>query len=225
MHRGDREENRMRKALALLLFLCLAGFSGGASGAERLPDAPQQPGPSAVESPAAGSYAEALAGWQTPEDISRWIGANFSYDTPRAMRLSETQRAAQAAPPIYEPAELFEKKTGVCVDLTRFAVETLRGIDPQSDPKYLMIEFEPVQIAGNTLRLHWLASFQRGGKTWFFADSKRPGHIAGPYADAQAFLSDYEQFRGRKIVSFRELASYRKQKKTKALKQQAPGKP
>jgi len=215
----------MRKALALFLFLCLAGFSGGVSGVERLPDAPQQPGASAVESPAAGSYAEALAGWRTPEDISRWMEANFSYDTPRAMRLSETQRAVQAAPPIYEPVELFEKKTGVCVDLTRFAVETLRGIDPQSDPKYLMIEFEPVQIAGNTLRLHWLASFQRGGKTWFFADSKRPGHIAGPYADAQAFLSDYEQFRGRKIMSFRELASYRKQKKTKALKQQAPGKP
>ncbi len=215
----------MRKAFALIVFLCLAGWAGGVSGAERLPDEPQQPRDSAVAFPAAGSYAEALAGWHTPEDISRWLAANFSYDAARAMNLSETQRAKQAAPPIYSPAELFENRTGVCVDLSRFAVETLSRIDPQSDPKYLMIEFEPVQIRGNTLRLHWLVSFKRGGKTWFFADSNRPGHVAGPYSDTAAFIADYEKYRGRKIVAFRELASYQKQQRKKALKQPATAKP
>ena len=77
--------------------------------------------------------------------------------------------------PIYTPSEFFATKIGVCVDLSRFGVETLRRIDPKSDPKYLMIEFDPMQVAGNTLRLHWLASFRRDGKTYFFADSKRPG--------------------------------------------------
>jgi hypothetical protein len=70
------------------------------------------------------------------------------------------------------------------------------------------------------LRLHWLVSFRRGGKIHMFADSKRPGHIAGPYQNMQAFITEYEQYRGRKIVAFRELDSYEKQRRTQAQKQQ-----
>ncbi len=180
---------------------------------------------SAVPFKRAGSYEHALQVWRTPEDINGWIAANFSYDTARAMRLSETQRTKNERLSIYSPSEFFDTKAGVCVDLSRFGVETLRRIDPSSDPKYLMIEFNPVQIKGNTLRLHWLVSFKRGGKTYFFADSKRPGHIAGPYNDTQAFIDEYEQYRGRRIVAFRELASYQKQRRTQALKQQASEKP
>ena len=74
---------------------------------------------------------------------------------------------------IYNPSEFFDTKTGVCVDLARFGVETLRRIDPSSDPQYLMIEFEPIYLKGNMLRLHWLVRFKRDGKIYFFADSKR----------------------------------------------------
>jgi hypothetical protein len=137
------------------------------------------------------------------------------------MQLSETQRAKGEQFSIYHPREFFETKAGVCVDLSRFGVETLRSIDPSSDPKYVMIEFDPVQIAGNTLRLHWLASFKREGKHYFFADSKRPGHIAGPYNDAREFAEEYAQYRGRRIVALRELESYQKQRRTQALKRQA----
>jgi hypothetical protein len=87
-----------------------------------------------------------------------------------------------------------------------------------------MIEFAPMQIAGNSLRLHWLVRFKRGGKTYFFADSKRPGHIAGPYNDTREFINDYEQYRGRKIVTFRELESYHKQQRTQSRKVQVPEK-
>ncbi len=48
--------------------------------------------------------------------------------------------------------------------------------------------------------------------------SNRPGYIAGPYIDTQAFVDEYEQYRGRKIVAFRELESYKKQRKSKKLK-------
>jgi len=81
-----------------------------------------------------------------------------------------------------------------------------------------MIEFDPVQIKGNMLRLHWLVSFRRDGKIYFFADSKRPGRIAGPYDDVQAFIIEYEQYREWKIVAFRELDSYEKQRRTRAHK-------
>ena len=168
---------------------------------------------------AAGSYEEALPLWKTPEDVNGWIAANFSYDTLRAIEFSETQRTKNKTPSIYSPSELFHRKTGVCVDLTRFGVETLRRIYPRCDPKYLMIEFDPIQIKGNTFRLHWLVRFKRDGKTYFFADSKRPGHIAGPYNDTQAFIKDYEQYRGRKIVAFREIESYQKQRRTQKIQQ------
>jgi hypothetical protein len=113
----------------------------------------------------------------------------------------------------------------MCVDLSRFGVETLRSIDPQSDSKYLMIEFAPMHVAGNTLRLHWLASFRRDGQIYFFADSERPGHIAGPYKDMRNFIHNYEQYRGRKIQAFREVESYKKQQRNRSRQLQASEKP
>ena len=109
--------------------------------------------------------------------------------------------------------------------MSRFGVETLRSIVPQSDPKYLMIGFDPITISGYTLRRHWLVSFKRDGKTYFFADSKRPGYIAGPYNNTREFIHDYEQYRGRRIVVFREMDSYQKKRRTQALKLPAPEKP
>ncbi len=64
------------------------------------------------------------------------------------------------------------------------------------------------------LRLHWLVSFKRNGKIYIFADSKRPGHIAGPYNDTETFIKEYEQYRDRKIVAYRELDSFQKHRKS-----------
>jgi hypothetical protein len=215
----------MNKVLVLFALFFLAGFANGLRGAETYSDEPEHTPGLLIVFKAAGTYEEALQSWQTPEDINGWISANFSYDIARAMQLSETQKTKHEALSIYHPAEFFVTKTGICVDLSHFGVETLKRIDPQSDPKYLMIKFDPVLIAGNTLRLHWLVSFKRDGKIYFFADSKRPGYIAGPYNDTREFITDYEQYRGRKIVAFRELESYKKKRRTKKLKLQAPKKP
>jgi hypothetical protein len=83
---------------------------------------------------------------------------------------------------------------------------------------FLMIEFAPATLAGNTLRLHWLAAFRRDGQAYFFAGTKRPGHIAGPYKDTDDFIRDYEQYRGRKILAFRDAESYKKQQRSRARK-------
>jgi len=168
---------------------------------------------------AAASHGEALARWRTAEDVNAWIGARFEYDRARAMLLSETQRQKSARLPIHAPAAFFESPRGVCVDLTRFAVETLRAIEPAARPAFVMIEFEPVTVGGNTLRLHWLASFRRGEDYYFFADSKRPGHIAGPYASPAAFMAEYEAYRGRKVVAYRELPSYERTTRARAARQ------
>lgn len=202
----------MKAALVTLLLVA------GCAAAPREPgDAPEsRHAVSGYVAPA--SHAAALASWKRAEDVNAFIGSRFEYDRGRAMLLSETQRAG-SKPAIHAPGEFFASPRGVCVDLSRFAVETLRAVDPGSKPMFLMIEFEPVTIARNTLRLHWLASYHRDGQHWFFGDSKRPGHIAGPYPTMEAFIADYEGYRGRRIVRWRSLASFERTVRTRAERQ------
>jgi Transglutaminase-like domain len=171
-------------------------------------DAPDTDRPPTAALVDVATYAEALDAWRSVEDVNAWIGAKFEYDAARAMRLSETQRQKNGRLPIHAPVEFYASPKGVCVDLSRFGVETLGKIAPESHPRYLMIEFDPVTVGGNALRRHWVAAFERDGKLYFFADSKRPGHIAGPYESTQAFIDDYARYRGRTIVAFAERATY-----------------
>jgi hypothetical protein len=213
------------RASCALVLTCVALSSGGVGAADRLSDAPEHPHDPTVAFKTADSYEAALSVWKTPEDVSAWIAGNFAYDMARAMRLSETERAASGGLAIHAPAELFASRSGVCVDLSRFGVAALRSIAPETAPRYLMIEFDPARIAGNVLRRHWVVTFTRDGRTYVFADSKRPGHIAGPYADAGEFVREYEQYRGRRIVAFRELDSYQKQRRARAPRTETATRP
>lgn len=202
--------------LVLGALLLVAGCAAGPRDFSDAPEARFRAG----DYPAASSHAEAIARWRRAEDLNAFIGARFEYDRERAMRLSETQRAKGPRVPILEPAAFFAEPRGVCVDLARFAVETLNAIEPAAGARFLMIEFEPVNIGGNTLRLHWLASYRRDGKHFFFADSKRPGYVAGPYDSVEAFIADYEPYRGRRIVRHRELESYERKVRQRAARQE-----
>jgi len=184
-------------------------------------DAPDPEIARTAEFKAAASYRDALRLWHNAEDVNAWIGASFRYDTARAVQLSETQRQRNGRLPIIAPADFFAVPSGVCVDVARFAVESLRVVEPAARPRYLMIEFDPVSIAGNTLRRHWMVSLERDGKHYFVADSKRPGHIAGPYASTDEFIAEYARYRGRRIVSFVERDSYERTMRTLAVRQPA----
>jgi hypothetical protein len=221
----ERGPKRMHYLLRWFGFFFLTGYVVALNSTECSSDEPDFSSSSTVVFQAVSSYEHALRVWKIPEDINTWIAANFSYCMERALRLSETQRAQDEKISIYEPSEFFAKKIGMCLDISRFAVETLKRIDPDSNPKYLMVEFDPVQIHGNTLRLHWLVMFKRDGKLYFFADSKRPGHIAGPYNDIQSFITEYERYRGRRIIAFQELESYQKKRRTRVFKRQRFEKP
>ncbi|GIK84626.1 MAG: hypothetical protein BroJett026_01070 [Betaproteobacteria bacterium] len=202
--------------LALAAWLGACAATGPAREAATPPDAPPAgwPRPGAyVDAP---SYADALHAWRTPEDVNAWIGARFGYDRSRALLLSASARARGATPQIRTPAEFFAAPTGVCVDVARFGVETLRAIDPGLRPHYLMIEFAPVSVGGETLRLHWVAGFRRGGGYYVFADSARPGHVAGPYASPQAFAEAYARERDRAILAFREAETFERRPRTAA---------
>lgn len=177
-------------------------------------DAPESRPASGTIHPA--TWADALATWRTPEQVNAWIGDAFEYDRERAVRLSARQREALGTLPIHEPASFYERPAGICVDLARFGVETLNAVAPQAKARYLMIEFDPVTVRGEALRRHWLVAFEREDGLYFLADSKRPGHLAGPYPGTAQFVAEYAQYRGREVLSYRELASWRKQAKAKA---------
>jgi hypothetical protein len=217
----------MAMRIGVLIALTLTCGLGVAAGQQADPasDAPESRVVSTQPLVAVDTYEQALARWRDADDINAWIGARFQYDMGRALQLSETQRERGGRLPIHAPDVFFARPQGVCVDLSRFAVETLRRIEPASKPAYLMIEFDPVAIQGQVLRRHWVARFERDGRLYFFADSKRPGHVAGPYADTAAYIRDYAAYRRRTIVAFREMQSTDKQRRTLALKQPRAAQP
>jgi hypothetical protein len=216
----------MRAAFAVLAAALLVGCGTLPDRADPASDAPEARSAGRWPVKEAASYTEALKLWQGADDVNAWIGARFRYDRARALQLSETQRLQNGHLAVYRPDDFFAAPSGVCVDLARFGVETLRAMGPDSKPKYVMIEFEPISIAGNTLRRHWVASYQRDGQHYYFADSKRPGHIAGPYASTGEFIAEYARYRDRGIVSFRELESFERQQRTLAARQRSePSRP
>jgi hypothetical protein len=210
---------------ALPPLLALVSWTAFAQRADPASDAPDGDRPVTTQRIEARSYGQALRDWRSADDVNAWIGARFTYDMSRAIALSETQRGRAGAVAIHSPEAFFDEPSGICVDLARFAVETLRRIDPAGEPRYLMIEFSPASIAGNTLRLHWVATFQRDGGRYVFADSKRPGHVAGPYADLRDFIAEYTKYRGREIVAFREVDSYQRARRTPSAKRERETRP
>jgi hypothetical protein len=204
------------KQWLLCVALACAPLCAAPSAAQRLPD---EPGVARTERSRPAStparYADALATWKAPEDIAAFLDATFVYDRPRALALAESP-GASARPSIHSPEQLFAEPTGVCVDLARFGVESLNRIDARFRARYLMIEFEPVTVAGRTLRRHWVALFERDGATYAFADSYRPGHVAGPFRSVDDYVADYAGVRARPIVRFEERASF--ERRTRATR-------
>lgn len=158
------------------------------------------------------TYEKALNSWGSILDICNWMGNCFSYDMERAARLGDDGNGNEK-PRIYTPKELYVKKKGVCIDLARFAVETTRSIKSSIEVSYLMIEFEPVMIQGSVLKKHWMAVYRDEEKYMFFADSKRPGFIAGPFDLPDDFIREYQEFRKRRIISHKILKTYHKKKR------------
>ena len=199
--------------LVLLLLMALPAASSADPAPSFLSDAPEEPSRAAIPFTDAPSYGAALKLWKAPEDVSAWIGNKFVYDMDRAKQFTLSSRDESRAEAVMSPSQLFERRRGVCVDLARFGVETVSQVAPNLSSRYLRVEFEPLTIGGSTFRFHWLALFAHNGELYFFADSKRPGLIAGPYTSTADFITDYERYRQRKIVAFQELDTYRRKAK------------
>lgn len=164
-------------------------------------------------------YIEAISKWKSVEHINQWIGQNFHYDMSRAIKLG-SKRNEGPKTTIFSPEEFFKVKSGICVDLSRFAFETLKKISPEVEAYYLMIDFEPIEIQGSIIRKHWVLAYKLQDQFYITADSKVPGTISGPYATIEEFITGYEKFRERKIESFKLLNDYKKTRKKRLVKNQ-----
>ena len=164
------------------------------------------------------NYKEAIQDWNSINDIHSWVSENFEYDFERAKRLSNNNKETTKVP-IYKPEEFYVLKKGICVDLSRFAFESVKKVDSSIYIKYLKIKFEPLTIEGSKFVNHWLVAYKKNDKYYFFADSNRPKILAGPFNSIDEFIFDYEKFRKRNIESFNLLNSYRKKQKLKISKQ------
>ena len=163
------------------------------------------------------NYAQVLKQWKSAKDVNQWIGQNFHYDISRAIALG-SKRENGPKPAIYSAEELYSNKNGICVDLSRFAYETIKKIEPEKETYYLMIDFEPIEIQGSVIRKHWVIAFKENGSFYVMADSKIPGVMSGPYASIESYIKEYEAFRERKIESFKLLNDYKRKQKQKLAK-------
>jgi hypothetical protein len=162
------------------------------------------------------SYHEAIHNWKSVNDVNDWIARHFNYDMDRAMQLANSNIKKKAT--IYDPTEVFNHKKGICVDLSRFAFETIQAINPTIDIKYLMIEFEPLKIGDSTFRKHWMVVYKENGRLYTMADTKRPGFISGPYNEISEFIIEYQKFRKRQIISYKLTDTYKKRLKRRLNK-------
>lgn len=169
------------------------------------------------------SYSEAIGNWKSIEEINQWIGKNFHYDMSRAIALGSKRNDGPKIA-IFSPDEFFTVKSGICVDLSRFAFETLKKVSPDTETFYLMIDFEPIEIQGSIIRKHWVLAYKQNDQFYVTADSKQPGVISGPYDSIKDFITGYEKFRERKVVSFKLLNDYKKTQKKRLVKNQHPNK-
>ncbi|MCE7996558.1 MAG: hypothetical protein HEP71_31590 [Roseivirga sp.] len=162
-------------------------------------------------------YLEVISNWTSVEQINQWIGQNFHYDMSRAIALG-SKRNDGPKTAIFSPDEFFRVRSGICVDLSRFAFETLKKINPEVEAYYLMIDFEPIEIQGSIIRKHWVLAYKLENQFYITADSKVPGKISGPFDTIQDFITGYEKFRERKIESFKLLNDYKKTRKKRLVK-------
>jgi hypothetical protein len=212
------KKRKINIAFCFLLTVFLSETKAQSSQIKKLSDASIDPvsNHSGAANPA--DYTTVVQQWKTVYDVNTWIKENFRYDFTRAKQLAENS-AEREKTGIFSPAELYRVKKGVCIDLCRFAVETINIIDTAKHVQYLMIEFEPVLIDSSIIKKHWLAVYHDSSGYYLLADSKRPGYIAGPYIQVADFIAEYQSFRERKIVSWKVLMSYQKKQKQKAVKQ------
>ncbi len=176
-----------------------------------------QPGACRVEGgePTQGeNFEKTVQGWDSIQDLNNWIGHYFEYDKVRMAQFGSNVPDDKKGQ-VYTPDQLLDGRTGVCFDLSRFAYESIKHMpmNPKVEYlKYARINFEPKEINGAIIKMHWMVEYKINGKYYFTGDSRCPGRVYGPYDAVDKFQQCYSAFRGRTINSIQLVDTYKKKK-------------
>ncbi|RYF30288.1 MAG: hypothetical protein EOO23_05470 [Comamonadaceae bacterium] len=159
---------------------------------------------------AATKYEAEVAKWKAPEDVAKWLRANFIFDKGRQAQVqSQLKETGPENVLTRKPDTLFENRNGYCRDSAAFAKDALNKINPEYQARYIFIK----NSAGPTN--HWVTGYKVDNKL-YVVDYGAGKHwsgmegVHGPYAsldEYKAFLSSLslkgfsaEQVRWRDIV-------------------------
>jgi len=140
--------------------------------------------PSPVEPSLAKTYAETGSQWKSYQDLVRWMEKEFSLD------LDRFKRYEGKFPPPRTPEETFHLRSGIYVDATVLAKETLNRINPSYKARIVVIIMRPYGYN------HYVCSFRDGGKIWIMdygTPYREVTGLLGPYNSLEEYRVFYEK--------------------------------
>jgi len=143
-----------------------------------------QEGPSPVKPSLAKTYAETVSQWKSYQDLVRWMEKEFSLD------LDRFKRYEGKFPPPRTPEETFHLRSGIYVDATLLAKETLNRINPSYKARIVVIIMRPYGYN------HYVCSFRDGGKIWIMdygTPYREVTGLLGPYNLLEEYRLFYEK--------------------------------
>ena len=168
--------------------------------------------------------------WKGAEEIVLWMSNNLKYNIARSVYIKNSAEQIKKLTIqkkstshlineffSFRPQDLVSLKNGVCIDIASFGVAVLKNISPSLNPRLLKIKHEGIKADGITRVSHFLGTYEKDGKFFFFADSKQLNRHAGPFDNTADFVKYYEQFLGRKIKSYRHFEKLKGDELDKAI--------
>ena len=127
------------------------------------------------------TYQDALANWTSYHDVADWLKSNFNFSFSRQSHASREQL-------VRKPKNLYDIRSGYCIDAALFAKTSLNQINPDYKARLIWIQ--------NKLKNdHWVTGFYEEGQLYVMDYGAGPGWVAmhgvhGPYES----LKEYRMF-------------------------------
>jgi len=135
-------------------------------------------------------YAATVAQWTSYKDVASWLDDNFTFDQGRQKVVLDRLRSQGPEGLLaHGAATTFVRKSGYCTDAAEFALEALKSINPEYNPRYVFIK------NSNGPANHWVIGFHVDGKIYIIDYGAGPDWQAmkgvhGPYDS----LEEYKEF-------------------------------
>ena len=147
-------------------------------------DKPSQERVATVKPSPRETYAETISGWKSYQDLVKWMGREFSFDSERYKNF------VGRTPIPRTPEETFQLKSGIYIDATEFSKKTLNRINPSYKAQTVVIIVRP-----NVFN-HYVCSFEKEGQL-FIIDYGTPYKeitgVHGPYHSLEEYKKFYEK--------------------------------